>query len=64
MPLIYITIDQAVEIHANTVEVSGGGILPQPSPAHHPVPALPMPSAAQSPTVRQEISFDLPKQGR
>ena len=25
MPLIYITIDQAVEIHAKTVEVSGGG---------------------------------------
>ena len=26
MPLIYITIDQAVEIHAKTVEVSGGGL--------------------------------------
>ena len=25
MPLMYITIDQAVEIHAKTVEVSGGG---------------------------------------
>lgn len=27
MPIIYLTIDQAIEVHQKTVEVSGGGIL-------------------------------------
>lgn len=27
MPIIYLTIDQAIEVHRKTVEVSGGGIL-------------------------------------
>ena len=29
MPIIYPTIDQAIEVHRKTVEVSGGGVLGQ-----------------------------------